>query len=190
MICAVIAAVIFTAVTLHQAYYVGRFAPLAEGKLYRSRQPFGWHWSVLKRHDIKMVINLRSEGEFRDYADLVEEIERCKEYGAEYINIPVTTALPSYADVETFLKSVRRSKGAALFHCEHGRTRAGFMAGAYRIVMDDWTVDQALDEMVEFGYSFRKKRELTMTMLNTFRRDRQAWLDKTAPAPEPAPVTN
>jgi protein tyrosine/serine phosphatase len=36
-------------------------------------------------------------------------------------------------------------------HCEHGRDRTGFVVGAYRILIQRWSIDDALAEMKAYG---------------------------------------
>jgi protein tyrosine/serine phosphatase len=37
-------------------------------------------------------------------------------------------------------------------HCAFGKDRTGTMAAVYRLEMDGWTADEALQEMEAFGY--------------------------------------
>ena len=39
-------------------------------------------------------------------------------------------------------------------HCLHGADRTGTMCAAYRVVVDGWTKQQAIDEMTKGGYGF------------------------------------
>ena len=177
-----VAGAITAGTLLYQAYYVGKFAAVVEGKLYRCRQPEGWHWSLLERHNIKMVINLRPHSEYDNYPWVLEEqISKCEAAGAEYVNIPVDP-MPTAEQFEEFLRRVRGSEGAVIFHCEHGRTRTGIMAAAYRIVVQDWSIEQAKADMAKFDFSYRNKLESTNAFLNDFRDNRQAWLTRTDPA--------
>lgn len=177
---------ITAATLLHQAYYVGKFAAVVEGKLYRCRQPEGWHWSLLERHDIKMVINLRPHGEYREYPWVLEEqISKCKAAGVEYVNLPVSELVPTNEQIEKFLQLVRGSDGAVMFHCEHGRTRTGIMAAAYRIVVQDWSIADTKADMAVFNYSYRRRQETTDAILNDLRNNRQAWLARTDPTKPP-----
>jgi hypothetical protein len=38
------------------------------------------------------------------------------------------------------------------FHCRHGKDRTGTMAALYRIEVDGWTNEEAIEEMLAFGY--------------------------------------
>ena len=39
-------------------------------------------------------------------------------------------------------------------HCQHGADRTGVMCAAYRVVVDGWTKQQAIDEMTQGGFNF------------------------------------
>ena len=38
-------------------------------------------------------------------------------------------------------------------HCEKGRDRVGYMVAAYRIIVQDWTADDAIHEMFDFHFN-------------------------------------
>ena len=42
------------------------------------------------------------------------------------------------------------------FHCRQGADRTGAMAAAYRVVMQGWTKDAAIEEMTRGGYGFHR----------------------------------
>jgi hypothetical protein len=62
---------------------------------------------------------------------------------------------PTDEDVLTFLRVVT-DKGSqpVLVHCAQGSDRTGMMVAIYRIVVQGWSKDDALKEMVEGGYGF------------------------------------
>ena len=41
-----------------------------------------------------------------------------------------------------------------LVHCQHGADRTGIMCAIYRIVMQGWTKERAVQEMIEGGFGF------------------------------------
>lgn len=171
--------------------YVGNFSCVRPGVLYRSRQPCGRQWSVLERAEIKRVVNLRVVVEGPE--DFDEEVQACKEAGVELVHIPVGAILPTEEDVEKFLVTVRSSPGAVLVHCAHGRARTGFVVAAWRVVMDGWTPEEAIEEMLREGDDpDPPKRAMIVERLTAMHRNRQRWLSRTDPdaldAGRPAPV--
>ncbi|HUU59096.1 MAG TPA: tyrosine-protein phosphatase [Phycisphaerae bacterium] len=166
----------------HRAYYVRKFDVVAPGKLYRSRQPEGLQWSVLKRHDIRTVINLRTRSE--DPEALERERSRLAEAGVRFVHIPVEGHLPTYEQFERFVREVRADEGAVLVHCEHGRNRTGFMAAAYRIVTAGWTVEKAMQDIEDHGaHPKGEKRRKLVEMLTRIYSEREQWRDRTDPTP-------
>lgn len=62
---------------------------------------------------------------------------------------------PSDADVLKFLQIVTtKSQQPVLVHCAQGSDRTGMMVAIYRIVVQGWSKDDALQEMIEGGYGF------------------------------------
>ncbi len=41
-----------------------------------------------------------------------------------------------------------------LIHCQHGADRTGLMSAMYRMLEQNWTAQEALDELVDGGYGF------------------------------------
>ena len=44
--------------------------------------------------------------------------------------------------------------GPYLIHCQHGADRTGLMSAMYRILEQDWSVDDALAELTGGGYGY------------------------------------
>jgi protein tyrosine/serine phosphatase len=95
---------------------------------------------------IKTVINLRA---FNSDADEVRGIGLLNE------ELSVNTWHLEDEDVVRVLKLIRnKENGPFLIHCLHGADRTGLMSAMYRIVEQDWTKDEAIQEMVGGGYGF------------------------------------
>jgi protein tyrosine/serine phosphatase len=115
--------------------------------LYRSEQPTREGMKKLKEIvGIKTVINLRV---FHTDAD------ELKGTGLLNEELSVKTWRIEDEDVVRVLKLIRnKEKGPFLIHCWHGADRTGLMAAMYRIVEEDWSKDEAIEEMVSGGYGF------------------------------------
>jgi len=62
---------------------------------------------------------------------------------------------PVDEDVFTFLRIVSdKASQPVLVHCAQGSDRTGMMVAIYRIVVQGWSKDDALKEMVDGGYGF------------------------------------
>tara|TARA_B100000780_G_scaffold207610_1_gene147907 strand:- start:928 stop:1164 length:237 start_codon:yes stop_codon:yes gene_type:complete len=52
------------------------------------------------------------------------------------------------------LKVVKQAENPILIHCWHGSDRARVITAAYRIIFENWSKEQAIEELrkPEFGY--------------------------------------
>lgn len=118
--------------------------------IYRGGQPKGDHFRQMAALGIKTVLDLRGDAEGASRADA----ERA---GLQYINLPLTPRKYPQDDAALrFLEIVNNQANWPVFvHCAGGRHRTGAMIAVYRISMDQWTPDQAFNEMKQYGfYSF------------------------------------
>jgi protein tyrosine phosphatase (PTP) superfamily phosphohydrolase (DUF442 family) len=142
-----VAAAVAAFMTLRET---ANFDVVAPGVLYRSGQPAGDDWRALSRRGVAAVVNLRPEPE--DPADFAQERAACAERGVESISVPVAAPYPDDAAIVRFL-SIAGRRRPVLVHCEHGEKRAGLMAAAYRIVIQNWPVWKARAEMARHVYN-------------------------------------
>lgn len=75
-----------------------------------------------------------------------------------YVEIPIRADIvstpPTDEQVELFFKTVLDpDRQPVFFRCAHGKDRTGTMAALYRIEIDGWTPEQAIEEMQAFGYN-------------------------------------
>jgi protein tyrosine/serine phosphatase len=79
--------------------------------------------------------------------------------GLGLVEIPVQAGLfgssaPTPAQLATFFATVRDSaRRPVFFHCARGRDRTGTFAALYRIEIEGWTNEEAIEEMQAFGYN-------------------------------------
>jgi len=124
---------------------VGNLHKINEG-LYRSEQPTREGMKNLEKMGIKTVINLRAL-----HSDS-NEIS-----GTTLLNdaLSVKTWHIEDEDVIRVLRTIQKKEnGPFLIHCLHGADRTGVMSALYRIVVQGWTKEDALKEMVDGGYGF------------------------------------
>ena len=124
-------------------------AKVREG-LYRGGQPDGDEgYAWLKSLGIKTVISLRSWH---------EEQSAVEKHGMTGVRLAVQADVfgsepPTREQVDEFFRIVLDpAQGPVYFHCKHGKDRTGTMAALYRIEVDGWTNEEAIEEMQEFGY--------------------------------------
>ena len=96
---------------------------------------------------IKTIVSLRA---FHSDRELL------KGSGIGYTRVKVLTWKIGDDDVVKALRAIRRAQkdGPVLLHCQHGADRTGLVSAMYRMVYQDWTREQALDELQsgDFGY--------------------------------------
>ena len=123
--------------------------------LYRSAQPtkdgftFLSHQPSLWEDDppIKTVLSLRTAVDDEALLPALSSL-RCEQ-------ICFNVWRPENEDVVKFLRIVTTpSLQPVLVHCWYGSDRAGTMIAVYRIVVDGWSKDQAIREMIDGGFGF------------------------------------
>ena len=116
--------------------------------LYRGAQPEDEGFPVLKTMGIRTVLNLRTW-----HSDRSE----CREVGLDYVKISVQPWEAEEEEVVDFLRVVMNPDRQPVFvHCKHGADRTGMMTAVYRIIVQDWSKEEAIKEMTEGGYGYHK----------------------------------
>lgn len=114
--------------------------------LYRSAQPAGEGMQNLEQTGIKTVVNLRSFHSDRD--DIGDT-------GLGYEHIYMKAWHPEREEVVRFLQIVTDpGRTPVLVHCQHGADRTGTMCALYRIAVEGWSKQRAIQEMTEGGFGF------------------------------------
>ncbi len=122
-----------------------------ESGLYRGAQPDADGFAELKRMGVRTIINLRSmrtdDKEIRE-AGLAPD-------AFVHVAIPTVAWDVNEEEVVSFLKvAVNPDNRPLFFHCQAGSDRTGTMAAAYRVVVQGWSVEDAIEEMTEGGYGY------------------------------------
>ena len=113
--------------------------------LYRGAQPTAEGIKQLEKLGIKTIVNLRF---------ITSDRKLLKGTGLEYEHINTTTLSTDTKDVIRFLKIVTNTERTPIFvHCHRGAERTGVMCAAYRIVVQNWTKEQAIEEMTKGGFT-------------------------------------
>jgi protein tyrosine phosphatase (PTP) superfamily phosphohydrolase (DUF442 family) len=114
--------------------------------LYRGAQPTAEGMKELEKLGIKTVVNMRYLHSDRD------EME---DVNLAYERIRMTTLDPDMDDIVRFLNIVTDSNNTPVFvHCQHGADRTGTVCAIYRIIIQDWSREDAVQEMTEGGFGF------------------------------------
>jgi protein tyrosine/serine phosphatase len=115
--------------------------------LYRSAQPTEVGMAELREIvGIKTIINLRtlhSDSDEIGSTGLLNERLHVKAWHIEDEDVIKVMRILSH-----------KENGPFLIHCQHGSDRTGVMCAMYRILYQEWTKEEAIDEMVNGGYGF------------------------------------
>lgn len=116
--------------------------------LYRGEQPTAEGFKELGELGIKTVVNLRSLHSDRDELEGTNLV---------YEHIRMEAWDPEPEEVRAFLKIVTDPEKQPVFvHCMHGADRTGTMVAIYRIVIEGWDTEKALDEMRNGPFGFHE----------------------------------
>lgn len=100
------------------------------GELYRSAQPGTEEIdSLVRRHGIKTIINLRDEDRGAWYA---EEKAAAQRNGMTLVDYPISSgAILPLENSEELARIMRNAEKPILIHCEHGANRTGLASAIY-----------------------------------------------------------
>ena len=112
--------------------------------LYRSALPDSAAQPVLEKLPITPVITFLPEA----------HSSWLKTPGVTQVQLPYRTNHVDDADVLAALRAIQtaQAKGPVLMHCKHGSDRTGLMSAMYRVVIEDWSKEDALKEMTQGGF--------------------------------------
>jgi len=129
---------------------VANFGRLS-ARFYRGAQPEVSAYPSLKALGIDTVVRLSTGEEF-----IAGERERVEALGMHFVSLPWRAAdVPTPAQVAAFLGLLHDHPERTVFvHCREGVDRTGVMVALYRVALEHWPVDRAIDEMKAFHYHY------------------------------------
>jgi protein tyrosine/serine phosphatase len=123
--------------TLSNVYWVDK-------DIYRAEQPSEESLKALAALGIKEILNLREYHTDEDAAEQNFTIH----------DVPMAAGSVTEEQLLAALGKIKNRKAPLLIHCWHGSDRTGTTVAAYRIVFQNWSKAQAIDEMVNGGYGY------------------------------------
>lgn len=116
---------------------------------YRGSQPSEVSYSRLADLGIRTVVCLRSSKKV-----VVAEEKMARQAGLSFVSIPMTYLPgPTYKDIRQFFSIIENEKNKPIFlHCWQGCDRTGLLVALYRIIKEQWSVDEAYQEMKACGF--------------------------------------
>jgi uncharacterized protein (TIGR01244 family) len=141
---------------------------VVDGRIYRGGQPSKDEYSELARLGVKTVIDLRDDAG-SDSQSLAESA------GLTYVHLPlVDHGTPTMDQAAAFLKTVDAAQGPVYVHCAGGRHRTGSMIAVWRMTRDNWTLDQAYKEMLNYDFYTRNGHGGFKTFVEDYYKQLQA----------------
>lgn len=116
--------------------------------LYRSEQPLKQQGQTLHQLGINTIISLRSRN---------KTVQEFQDQSFNIIHVPIHTWAIDREDVLATmqaLKQAQQQNHKVLIHCYHGSDRTGTMVAMYRIFFENWSIDDAVQEMKYGSYGF------------------------------------
>ena len=112
--------------------------------LYRSALPDSNALPVLEQLRISTVINFLPES----------DAPWLKASDIKQVQLTYRTNHVDDSDVLAALRAIQEAEadGPVLMHCKHGSDRTGLMAAMYRVVVQGWSKEDALNEMTQGGF--------------------------------------
>lgn len=123
------------------------FYEVVPGVLYRAAQPDEKAMREYAAFGIKSVINLRS---------LHTDAKIVKGTGINLYEIPMSAWDIDDEEIIAVLSVVKNADKPVLIHCQHGADRTGVAVAMYRMVFQNWSREEALDELKNGGFGFHK----------------------------------
>ena len=126
---------------------IDNFDEVQAGSIYRGAQPARAGIETLKSRGVRTIINLRHDPQGWEEKQVVAA-------GINYIWIPMFASDVKPAQVDDALSALASAQRPIFIHCRLGRDRTGLAVGAFRIVQQDWTQEQAIKELYDHGYNW------------------------------------
>jgi protein tyrosine/serine phosphatase len=124
--------------------HVNNFYKLDE-HVYRSAQPDSEGAEQISDLGIRHILNLRMSQTDQEVTEGL---------GVTLHNVKMHVLNIRDEDIVNALRIITSADGPVLIHCLHGSDRTGVVAAMYRVVLQNWSKEEALNEMVSGGYGF------------------------------------
>ena len=123
---------------------LGNLGVVKEGAIYRSAQPELFE-ALPQYLEVRRVLNLRAHSD-KELAGgtgiLVYDFP---------LNVFSNISVSDFDYALTIMKECRQPP--ILVHCRQGQDRTGVICACYRVAVDGWSLDDALEEMQAYGFN-------------------------------------
>ncbi|QNK77942.1 dual specificity protein phosphatase family protein [Winogradskyella sp. PAMC22761] len=127
--------------------------------LYRSEQPSKKGFKDIDSIGVKTVLNLRRRWNNK---------KKSKDFNFNLVHQPIKTKQLNEDDILNALNVIQNSEQPVLVHCWHGSDRTGTIIAAYRMVIENWSKELAIEEFKNenLGYHFKMYPHLLILLKN------------------------
>jgi len=115
--------------------------------IYRSAQPEAETADSLKKMGIKSILNLRHYH---------NDSEGFTKSGIILCDCSMNAGSASVKELTEALKIIQNAPKPILIHCWQGSDRTGFVIAGYRMVIQGWSAEKAIDELRNGGYGYHE----------------------------------
>lgn len=119
--------------------------------IYRSAIVNAANFWIVKELEIKTIICLKTNP-----IDVVAELKLARDSGITFKHIPIQIIMPGGITERSFqvaLTELVESKKPVLLHCTRGADRTGIVSALYRIHVQGWSYEKAVEEMDARGFN-------------------------------------
>jgi len=155
------------------------FHVLEDGKAYRSAQPTHDEVAaVIQMLGVKTVLNLRGSHPGTGWYD--EEAAACSENGATLVSVAMSAqSMPPPEVLAAVIQTLQTAEYPILIHCKSGADRTGGTSAIYRMLINGWPREQAMNELSPIYFHFRQYAPCMDVLMEQFQTD-PAWLQEYA----------
>ncbi len=114
-----------------------------DSSVYRCAQTDSMGYAELAALGINEIVNLRSFNTDKKYTQA----------GIVFHHINMQAEHCKYKKIVRVLQLIKNRNGAIAIHCKHGADRTGLIIAIYRIAFQNWTKEEAIDELKNGGYT-------------------------------------
>lgn len=130
-----------------------------DDRVFRSSQPNSKGMHQLHFLGITEVLNLRY---------FHSDDDEAKGTGLKLHRLRTEAGDLSKDEIIQALKIITTAEGKILVHCWHGSDRTGAVIASYRIIVQGWSKDEAIDEMLNGGYGFHSIYKNIVPLIKSF----------------------
>lgn len=116
--------------------------------VFRSEQPTKKSFAQIQNFGISSILNLRP---------FHTDNDETKGLKLELYSVKMHAGSVTPEQIFKSLSIIKNSNGPILIHCRHGSDRTGVIIASYRIVFENWSKEEAIDEMRNGGYGYHSR---------------------------------